>query len=213
MEVKFILFIYIVFYFGWFHSIYGKFYTKDEILKLKGESSYNTEFYCKDDVCVSKEDDYAEFPDGNGNVTRYITKACHYDSLVKDECYSSKKCTIDSECLSNKCLNSTCIFNEENPIVYCTNEYSFNAFLNRRKSIMHCGKAPMDSCTEKKDCGSNVCVESYCGYGGGGPSDSETAGSIYGLVWLGIGFVVFIVLIVICCCCIKKHKKGNNTDV
>jgi len=138
---------------------------------------------------------------------------CPYDLLVKQDCFVSANCTDDSNCLSNKCFNNACIFNEENPIVYCTNEYSYNAFWNRRKSVMHCGKAPMDGCTEDKECGSNECIEGECMRGGGGPSESETAkGVIGGAIYLIIGIVVLVVLLIaICCYCfIKKHKKRNK---
>jgi len=49
--------------------------------------------------------------------------------------YISYKCTTDSECLSNKCSNNYCVFNEETPIIHCDNIYIYN--LHYLKRIVH----------------------------------------------------------------------------
>jgi len=61
--------------------------------------------------------------------------------LHDNEIYISINCSNDSDCLSNKCFNNYCIFNEKNPIVNCDDIYTGN-----RKSYMYCGKPADDIC-------------------------------------------------------------------
>jgi len=93
----------------------------EEVLKIT--NNYYTSYYCKNDICVSIDykynDIFVEIPDSKGDVIKYIVNTCRNDNT--NECI--KKCNINSECLSNRCLNNYYIFNEETPIINCDNIY------------------------------------------------------------------------------------------
>ncbi|KAL6632494.1 hypothetical protein U3516DRAFT_792291 [Neocallimastix sp. 'constans'] len=78
-------------------------------------------------------------------------------------------CTSNSDCLSNKCLKSVCVFNDDNPIVHCDDIY-----LGGGRSYMHCGKPYHDTCKTDNECSSRICFEdNTCNLQRKGPSDSE----------------------------------------
>jgi len=181
-----------------------KYLTKDEVLKLK--NAVFVAFYCKDNLCAktkhSYTDFFAEFPDENGKMKKYITETCPHDQFESGECNTEiyydgnifyTNCTSNSDCLSNKCLKSVCVFNDENPIVHCDDIY-----LGGGRSYMHCGKPYYDTCKTDDECSSKICVkaEKICNMQRNGPSDSEgTMGMIYSF------YIMIIALILLICCC------------
>ena len=48
-------------------------------------------------------------------MKKYIPKACQLSSVESGECIINEyaNCTENSECLSNKCFNRFCLFNDE----------------------------------------------------------------------------------------------------
>jgi len=88
----------------------------------------------------------------------YINKSYTYSNLKLRNygtlnIYLSYKCTSDSQCLTNKCIDGVCIFNEEDPTEFCTSIY-INLFI--RFSYMYCGKMIGDICKKDKECGSKI---------------------------------------------------------
>ncbi|ORX33469.1 hypothetical protein BCR36DRAFT_412123 [Piromyces finnis] len=113
----------------------GDILTKKEVLNITNE--YYISFYCKNDICVLVHNEYfdrvIEIPNENGTMIKYITYTCSYDNIISGKCsdktcddygnYTYNTCKNDSECLSNKCFNNFCMFNEENPIDHCDDVY------------------------------------------------------------------------------------------
>jgi len=194
--------------------------TKDEVLKLK--NSFYSSYYCKDDICASTHNDYSDYtvdlPDRNGNMTTYLVQTCNYNKAILGKCKTKVcfnldqkevcnyyTCKNDSQCLSNKCVNGACVYNEENPIIHCDSIYS-NIFYE--KAYMYCGKAMGEKCNKDKECSAKRCNDKgYCGMQLDGPSDNRIGG--------GTGFLIIIILIIIitisCCiyCCYKKRNRKN----
>ncbi|ORX78458.1 hypothetical protein BCR32DRAFT_282256 [Anaeromyces robustus] len=119
-------------------SVYdkSKILNKNEVLKIKNK--FNLSYYCKNDICVevNRHDlpQFIEIPDKEGNIKRYISKSYTYNDLkLKNYRYNiyggpniriSYKCSSDSQCLTNKCIDGACIFNKENP--KCASKKCFN---------------------------------------------------------------------------------------
>ena len=129
-----------------------------------------------------------EIPDEKGNLKRYIQKSCNYNKLhkcpsgvvrgssnctstnrqtngqINENCYTdiyiSFRCNSDSQCLTNKCIDGYCIFNDKDPCEFCTDIYSNTLFFGRH-SYRHCGKAIGDSCKWNKECGSKKCWNKF----------------------------------------------------
>jgi len=158
-------------------------------------------------------DHFVEIPDEKGNKKIYIGKTCLYDE-IKSQRYRNKKtttipctsnqenkqynnnceknvvisldCTSNSQCLSNKCIDNVCVFNEYKPIDFCTTIYKRIIF-RIGYTYMHCGKMIGEPCIKNKECGSNNCLlDGICGttYG---PSDTD-------------GMIEYIILYVIAIC-------------
>ena len=131
---------------------------------------------------------FVEIPDEKGNLKRYILKSCNYNQLhkcpsgvvrgssnctftnrqtngqINENCYTdiyiSFRCNSDSQCLTNKCIDGYCIFNDKDPSEFCTDIYSNTLFFGRH-SYRHCGKAIGDSCKWNKECGSKKCWNKF----------------------------------------------------
>ena len=73
-----------------------------------------------------------EIPNNKREIIKYITDTCRINNI--NDCKTN--CTTNLECLSNKCFNNKCIFNNENPIVHCDDIYDSNKI----SSYMYCGK-------------------------------------------------------------------------
>jgi len=223
-------------------SSYIAFYDKNKTInksKLwKFINKFNLTFYCKNNICVQVNRNilplFVEIPDRKGNIKRYITRSYTYDEIklnklgtglctyfVKEKCYIriSYQCNSDSQCLTNKCFNNYCVFNEENPTEFCTAIY-INLFF--RFSYIHCGKTIGDICKTDKECGSKHCglikgikpwrIENYCGLPSNGPSDSDGIEGILNLLFLSsIIFIIYIILY-FCFCCVKSIIKNKNKN-
>jgi len=138
-------------------------------------------------------------------LIKYITHTCRYEEIESKECKSSASCNNNLECLSNKCFNNYCVFNEETPIVHCDDIYSNILF---KSSYMHCGKPYNDVCSSNDECSSKQCIHGTYDIQENGPSDSESTGlneGIKGLVLILI--IIILISICYCCCCYKKNIK------
>jgi len=197
---------------------------KTEVLKIKNVEYLS--YYCRNDICVQvksgKKYGFVEIPDKNGNIKRYISRSCTYDNLKSANCIEGKvvyyekenklnqiiisfRCISDSQCLTNKCINNICIFNEKNPYEYCSNIYRFSFILGGGRSYMYCGKEVDDICKNNNDCGTKHCIDKrICGEAHQ-PSESDGLGEIIILMYL------FFIFIILCCCyCIYfiiKHRR------
>ncbi|ORX78048.1 hypothetical protein BCR32DRAFT_247470 [Anaeromyces robustus] len=199
--------------------------SKEEILKYT--DIYHTGYYCKNNICVHTDDNeyfrhFIEFPDNNEHIKLYITTTFPYEYIKEDnyfnkfctsryediECCVSVQCEYDSQCLSNKCMNNHCIFNDNNPIEHCDSIYSYNQFLDRRTSYIHCGKPYLDSCENNDECSSKKCAENkICLMQLDGPSDSE---GLIMKVYVGSAMFVIIIITIICLvvkCRYEEFKK------
>jgi len=140
--------------------------TKNEVLQIKNKD--NQSYICRNDVCVCiysfYPEPYIEFPDENGNINKYILYTTMREdiavdeidySLTTDEGVIYVKCNTDSECLSNKCLNYVCIFNEQTSLTGCN---SYTPPISGR-TYMHCGKLAGSRCTTDDECSWNSCSE------------------------------------------------------
>jgi len=204
-------------------SLFIRVYDKDrtlnkiEVLKLKNHHYYS--YYCKNNICVqinrNNLPEYVEIPDDKGNIKGYISDSYSYEDLKLGNyrniisLYSGifiYKCTSDSQCLTNKCIDGVCIFNEENPTEFCTDIFTNLAMFSY--SYMHCGKAIGDICKKNKECGSKRCRKNNtCGYPPNGPSDSSDIIGIINLIYIaGIIFIIYIIL----CCCIESIMEHKN---
>jgi len=200
-----------------FTTVFGL--TKDEVLKLE-----NGHFYCKDDICAlannngidSNDFDIITIPNKEGKNVTYIVETCSATDIGLNLC-SSKECTVDSECLSNKCLEGHCCFNEDNPITECQyvrTVHNDPLFGDPKGYRMQCGLPRGDKCNSNDDCSSYNC-EKYnnkktCGY----PDDSgcySTCGLGRILFFLYAIIIIIIVSICVCCiCCICYIRKKRN---
>jgi len=126
--------------------------SKNEVLNITNE--YYISFYCKNEICISVNYDYSDMnitiPNNNGDMINYIVKTCSYEKIKNNKC-NSIQCKLNSECLSNKCYNSYCVFNDDEPIIHCDSIYEHNVLLNKHKSYMYCGKSYGDKCKENNE--------------------------------------------------------------
>jgi len=198
--------------------------TKEDVLSLKNQYNTKPEYYCKDDICVLVYKSYnyyfIDIPDRYGNSTSYIVYTCSYDDIELNRCFNEKNidginyslnCNNDSECLSNKCYENHCVYNEETPIVYCSDIYTDKLFVGK-SSYMYCGKPERNPCEERDECSSRQCVKNRCSGPSGGPSDSDSIQTgLEGLIIFGgIFIIIIIILIIVCCCwCIKRRRNKN----
>jgi len=203
--------------------IYKYSISKERVLNIKNDQFY-TSYYCKNDNCISVDNKYRkpfiEFPDENGNIKLYITTTLSNNtvksynnfpaqSILNNNVYISDNCTNDSQCLSNKCIDNCCIFNDKVPIVHCDNIY-----LGYRKSYMYCGKAYLDNCTIDEECSSQICYNETCRMQLHGPSDSDTMPTDTFIYCYYSSLLIIIILIIICCCCCRRRiKKLNNNKL
>jgi len=198
-----------------FTSIYGL--SKIEVLNRN--DGY---FYCKDDICVSAYDDNLGtiiIPNKDGKNVTYITETCSATDIDLDLC-SSKECTADSECLSNKCLKGHCCFNKENPITECQyvrTVHNDPLFGDPKGYRMQCGLPMGDECSSNDDCSSYNC-EKYKNKTICGTPDDSGCHSLCGVeqgIFALIGLPILLIIL-FCSCCIcfivqsKKGKSKNN---
>jgi len=110
-------------------------------------------FYCKGEICANTNNGIIELPEGN-TTKKYIVDICQPDST---NCHTKNACTMDNDCLSNKCFNSTCIANGNSPITMCTDNYSYSVILSESSSKTVCALSNGEKCKKDKDCASGKC--------------------------------------------------------
>jgi len=186
---------YLINIFFLFTTIYGL--TKKEVLKLKGG-----QYYCKDNICVSTDNrtdlNTIIIPNRDGKNITYITDTCSMNDINLGFCYS-KKCTADSECLSNKCVKGHCAFNKSNPIVHCQyvrTVHNDPLFWDPKGYKMKCGLPKGDRCNSDKDCSSHNCVKYSKNKLCGEPDDSGCTSLCSNDIVKGL-LVYFVIIIVI----------------
>jgi len=193
-----------------FTTIYGL--SKNEVLKLD-----EGEYYCKNDICVEKADfDTIIIPNSEGKNTTLITSTCSARDIGLDLC-SSKECTADSQCLSNKCLEGHCTFNEANPITHCQyvrTVHNDPIFGDPYGYKMICGLPKGDKCKSNKDCSSYNC-ETYSNDSICGEPDDSGCRSMCGMgrsifVFFFIPIIIILLLCALCIvCCVRNNKKKS----
>ncbi|KAG4087571.1 hypothetical protein H8356DRAFT_1370592 [Neocallimastix lanati (nom. inval.)] len=101
-------------------------------------------------LLVNKEGyarNYINLPDENGNISTYISYICNQSCIsgynYSETHYISYKCTNNSDCLYNKCVNNFCTFDNESSIEYCNNIYKL--FLYIEYSCIYYVKVPDDA--------------------------------------------------------------------
>ncbi|ORX70405.1 hypothetical protein BCR32DRAFT_297369 [Anaeromyces robustus] len=157
--------------------------SKEEVLKIDDQDgSITPEFYCKDNICYQKFDNEVDLQDKQGNKTSYIADTCNTASIESNYCYS-KKCIFDSQCLSNKCINRHCTFNENIPLEHCAVVTYALPFFGQDKK-MRCGKANGEICDSNNECTTKNCEHKICDYDSTG--DSRMMTEAMGKALLGI---------------------------
>ncbi|ORX82918.1 hypothetical protein BCR32DRAFT_292309 [Anaeromyces robustus] len=217
------------------------FVSKSEI--LSNDEYKARQYYCnKDsDICVytGKEDiaSYIKFKDKNGNLKNYIAATCPYTYNITrcygdeyklinsdDYVYCSYKCTKDSDCLYNKCINNVCVYNEKSSIIHCEEIYT-RVYKYFDHTYVHCGKPNHEFCSSNEECSSEKCkpryticateqcssekYNSYCalnyfdpyGYKG------NTFAKFIAKCFIFAPILIFILICVYCCCSIRHNKK------
>ncbi|ORX83843.1 hypothetical protein BCR32DRAFT_291738 [Anaeromyces robustus] len=182
--------------------------------------------YCKDDICVpcsnnnnnnNNNNDLGTviIPNKEGVNVTYISDTCSSKDIDLELC-TSKSCTSDSECLSNKCIKGHCSFNEANPIVQCLyvrTVHSGPVFGDPKGYKRQCGLPVGDKCKSNRDCSSFNC-EKYnksdriCGI----PDDSGCHSTCeWGGAFIMMIFVPFyLTLALSLCCCVCTYKKNKK---
>ncbi|OUM64907.1 hypothetical protein PIROE2DRAFT_8217 [Piromyces sp. E2] len=201
---------------------------KNDILELRADSTengnckeYSTfdiskgwctfKFYCKGEICANEVDGFVELPEGN-STKKYIPNVCQPDQL--ENCSAGNKCTMDSDCLSNKCFNSTCIANEKSPVIMCTDNYLYNTFLGSSSKTV-CGLSNGEKCSKDSDCASGKCGDDkLCErkHSHRSADDIQTT-----LVYIFLSIVFLLFLFIGCCCCthccgICERKRNIETS-
>eukprot|EP00833_Pecoramyces_ruminatium_P013911 jgi/Orpsp1_1/1187943/evm.model.d7180000061331.1 len=161
-----------------FSSVKSITMTKKEVLKLDlkqynepgkcPEFGYNNNsflpyecsftFYCMDNICqpvTNSSSPYFEFIERNHNIKKYIRETC----LNNDMNCTTEKCTVDSDCISNKCSNSTCI-QGESLFTECSDVNDDSDF-DHQVQIMKCGKPDKEECSSDDQCAGR-CYYDYC---------------------------------------------------
>ncbi|KAL6610876.1 hypothetical protein U3516DRAFT_782681 [Neocallimastix sp. 'constans'] len=143
---------------------------KCEVLEIEDRYSWGRSYICKNDICTkinvhNYEIDYLN-KCTNEEYDNKKFDSCNYHVLI------SFKCTSDSQCLTNKCIDGYCMFNKENLTEFCTYIYSHSIFGSH--SYIHCGKLNVDICKTNKECVSVKCLRNgYCYVPPDGPSDTD----------------------------------------
>lgn len=203
--------------------------TKDEILKrvternekdlqefgfcgeLKDYSNYKHNctfmFYCiSEDNCQPDKNPNSpifEFSDDDGNIQKYIKNN-----------NSDYKCTVNTDCLSNLCVNSTCVAGGESIFTECSDNFNLVNYFQ----IMNCGKVNYDKCDDDDECAGDYCYHNLCrSHHEFNPisKSMEAFFILYAILYIfgPIGFIA-LVICCICCCCVmwnnKKERKLKN---
>ncbi|ORX52629.1 hypothetical protein BCR36DRAFT_286464, partial [Piromyces finnis] len=177
--------------------------SEEEVLEITDEMEIN--YYCKDNICSFSNDNiYVSHTDGHGNIKEYIHDTFSSHQKITQ---SKSKCTKDSQCLTNKCIDNYCRFNDEVIIIHCGEIASFNAFKNKYNTYTHthCGKLYGDTCNNDDECSSKSCTNGTCNRLTNNYSDN--AFSSYAVLFI-LNFYFYLCIISCCCICIIKISKN-----
>jgi len=120
------------------------------------------------------------------------------------------ECKSNSDCLSNKCVNKHCTYNEEEPIIHCDDIYSSHWFIIKESSYMHCGKTMGYQCQVNDECSSKD-YDNTCSLQPFGLNNFEgriTYTLIFGIFFSIILVFAFAMGLTICCC--RQFTKESN---
>jgi len=137
-------------------------------------------------------------------------KSCNFTLNYNSTHYVSYKCTKDSECLYNKCVNNYCVFSSTASVEYCSNIYHYLAMFEY--AYIHCGKAPYIPCENDEECSSKNCKRNSCVsliYDLHKISLSKQVQTGEILIFLSVPFTIY------CCfyCCYRRYKKEKFTKI
>jgi hypothetical protein len=171
----------------------------------------NYSFYCKGDICATKnENNTIQLQSNSTTVEEYIIDVCEPSKFAYSGCYQKVPCKSDSHCLSNKCLNSTCVANKDSPVIKCMDNYYYEYFTFRGRGKIYCGLTDGEYCKNNRDCASNECFDNICAtFFHDHSYDGITKYIIFGLAVM----ILVIILISYFRCCRIKGKKRNVVTV
>jgi len=201
------------------YTVKGVTMTKKEVLNLELKK-YNTHekcpefsekseypykcsftFYCiDDDNCQSDNNStspYFYFSEKDNTIKTYIKEYCFEDS----EC-STEKCTIDSDCLSNNCKNSTC-YAGKSLFTECSDIEDAD-FLNYGHHKMKCGRPDGESCNNSDEC-AGKCTDIHQNYLSSTRSNNCASHESFlptNPIHVELIFIPAIVIIICCCYCL-----------
>jgi len=205
-------------------SVYSETMSKSEVLQIKLKRTNSKKcpsysegyknffcqyrFFCRGEFCSTKNkrSSVVEFKNADGKTERFIPDTCTEEGLRIDLCHTAK-CYEDSDCLSNKCINRTCIVNEAYPITQCVNMETYNTLEFKYTAEMNCGLSENEKCELNEDCASRNCTDTgHCLYH---YVDHKFDQIFYQIFEIGVLlFIVVVIVLVICClACCYRHKK------
>jgi len=172
----------------------------------KGWCSFT--FYCRDNICGTiDEHGIVELPENNDitKTKRYIADVCQPENIgtpncdYSDEYHTRSNCTMDSDCLSNKCIKSTCIINDASPVIKCMDYYHFNVLIGDSGKMV-CAKPDGIKCKKNNECASrecsrkhHICISIY---------HNHSYDYIVSIIIYCIIIIILLILICkFCCCC------------
>ncbi|OUM64201.1 hypothetical protein PIROE2DRAFT_9109 [Piromyces sp. E2] len=185
--------------------------SKGEVLKLKLCNDGNCDspqFYCINDNCVERElnNESTEYTDKDGKKVNYIADTCSITNINSGKC-DSRKCTADSQCFSNKCVNHHCALSEGTTVNECRSISKSGILFDSDEYEMHCGKSDGSECVYNEDCYSLNCKNSVC------ESEQNTEGLGIGRYFLRI-IIVFVIFGLIggigCFFCFSSKDKSEG---
>ncbi|ORY27154.1 hypothetical protein LY90DRAFT_674412 [Neocallimastix californiae] len=92
----------------------------------------------------------------DANPIKYYCNCRNFNDTLEGKHYSTI-CTKNSECLSDRCVNGFCVFNDLNPVTCCVTVYTHKFLKAKPESHMHCGKALDEPCRSSDECSSKLC--------------------------------------------------------
>ncbi|ORX61030.1 hypothetical protein BCR36DRAFT_341194 [Piromyces finnis] len=133
---------------------------------------------------------------------------CDQNNPEINECYQKVPCKSDNHCLSNKCLNSVCIVNDNSPVIKCMDNYRYDYFSFKGRGKIYCGLSDGEYCKENRECASNECIKNSCVT----KFHDYSHDSIIKYIVLAIALLI-IVIILICLYCFRSKWKKRNVEV
>lgn len=206
-------------------TVCGETLNKDDILELKlkktkkcpsysdGYINYSCQyrFYCRDEECSTKDKktSLVKFNNTEGKIETFIPDTCTEEDLSNQLC-STAKCYDNDDCLSNKCLNRTCMVNDDFPVIQCINIENYSSSKFKYTINMSCGRADNEKCQEDDDCASRNCTSTgRCFYNYVDHKYDQVFYQVF-----EIGIIVFIIatffLIICCITCCYRHKRRKT---